>query len=107
MNPPEIDPRDAHALLEQGDALFVDIRDPASFAAGHLRGAVHLTQANVEPFLADTAPEKPLVIYCYHGNSSQGAADWLAEQGFSDVVSLDGGYEVLRQRFPELLEEMA
>ncbi len=47
------------------------------------------------------------MIYCYHGNSSQGAADWLSEQGFSDVVSLDGGYEVLRQRFPELLEEMA
>ena len=102
-----ISPDEGKTRFEQGDALFVDIRDPASFAAGHLRGAVHLTQANVEPFLANTAPEKPLVIYCYHGNSSQGAADWLSEQGFNDVVSLDGGYEVLRQRFPELLEEMA
>ena len=96
-----ISPDEGKTRFEQGDALFVDIRDPASFAAGHLRGAVHLTQANVEPFLADTAAEKPLVIYCYHGNSSQGAADWLSEQGFNDVVSLDGGYEVLRQRFPD------
>ena len=69
--------------------------------------AIYAAPSTVEPFLADTAAEKPLVIYCYHGNSSQGAADWLSEQGFSDVVSLDGGYEVLRQRFPELLEEMA
>ncbi len=102
-----ISPAEGKQRFEQGDALFVDIRDPASFAAGHLRGAVHLTQSNVEPFLTTTAPEQPLVIYCYHGNSSQGAADWLSEQGFRDVVSLDGGYEGLRQQYPELLEEMA
>ena len=105
--PERISPAEGKARFDDGNALFVDIRDPASFAAGHLRGAIHLSNANVDQFLADTGRERPLVIYCYHGNSSQGAADWLSEQGFSDVVSLDGGYEVLRQRFPELLEEMA
>ncbi|MCG8394148.1 MAG: thiosulfate sulfurtransferase GlpE [Pseudomonadales bacterium] len=102
-----ISPDEGKARFDQGDTLFVDIRDPASFAAGHLRGAVHLTQANVDLFLANTSREHPLVIYCYHGNSSQGAADWLDEQGFADVVSLDGGYEVFRQQFPDTLEEMA
>ena len=102
-----ISPTDGKALFEQGDALFIDIRDPASFAAGHLRGAVHLSQANVDLFLANTAPDHALVVYCYHGNSSQNAADWLGEQGFSEVVSLDGGYDVFRQQFPECLEEMA
>lgn len=102
-----ISPQQGKEQFDQGDALFVDIRDPASFAAGHLQGAVHLTQANVAQFLADTARDTALVIYCYHGNSSQGAADWLGEQGFAQVVSLDGGYEVFRQQFPECLEEMA
>ncbi|EKF75738.1 rhodanese domain-containing protein [Alcanivorax hongdengensis A-11-3] len=102
-----ISPQQGKAAFDEGDALFVDIRDPASYAAGHLRGALHLTQANVEPFLADTARERPLVIYCYHGNSSQGAADWLTEQGFRRVVSLDGGYEHFRTAYPECLEEMA
>ena len=102
-----ISPDEGKTRFEQGNALFVDIRDPASFAAGHLRGAVHLTQANVDQFLANTAPDHALVVYCYHGNSSQNAADWLGEQGFSDVVSLDGGYDVFRQQFPECLEEMA
>ena len=102
-----ISPTDGKTLFDQGDTLFVDIRDPASFAAGHLQGAVHLSQANVDLFLTNTAPDHSLVVYCYHGNSSQSASDWLAEQGFSNVVSLDGGYEVFRQQFPECLEEMA
>ena len=34
-----ISPTDGKTLFDQGDTLFVDIRDPASFAAGHLQGA--------------------------------------------------------------------
>ncbi|MDX1805184.1 MAG: thiosulfate sulfurtransferase GlpE [Alcanivorax sp.] len=100
-----ISPEQGKALFDDNQALFVDIRDPASFAAGHLQGAVHLTQASVEQFLSATASGQPLVVYCYHGNSSQGAADWLGEQGYTDVVSLDGGYEVFRQQFPQCLAE--
>ncbi|MEQ3636787.1 thiosulfate sulfurtransferase GlpE [Alcanivorax sp.] len=102
-----ISPTEGKALFDQGEALFVDIRDPANFAAGHLQGALHLSQANVDQFLANTAQDRALVVYCYHGNSSQSASDWLTEQGFNNVVSLDGGYDVFRQQFPECLEETA
>ena len=102
-----ISPEQGKQRFDSGIDVFVDIRDPASFAAGHLRQAAHLTQQNVDQFLATTDREQPLVIYCYHGNSSQNAADWLSEQGFSEVVSLDGGYDLFRQHYPECLEEMA
>ncbi|MQX53167.1 thiosulfate sulfurtransferase GlpE [Alcanivorax sediminis] len=101
--PERISPQEGKARFDEGQALFVDIRDPHSFASGHLRGAVHLTNANVDQFFADTDKTRPLVIYCYHGNSSQGAADWLTEQGFQ-AVSLDGGFEVFKLQFPETLE---
>ena len=36
--------------------------------------------------------EKPLIVVCYHGNSSQGAAEFFASQGCREVYSLDGGF---------------
>ncbi|MCK0153228.1 thiosulfate sulfurtransferase GlpE [Alcanivorax sp. S6407] len=101
--PERISPVEAKARLDAGDALFVDVRDPHSFAAGHLRGAAHLSNANLDQFLADTDPTRPLVVYCYHGHSSQGAADFLMEKGYQ-AVSMDGGYEVFKLQFPETLE---
>ena len=79
----------------------------ASRATGYIPASIHLNNENADAFLQNADKALPLVIYCYHGNSSQNAADWLGEQGFSNVVSLDGGYDVFRQQFPECLEEMA
>ncbi len=101
MNPPEIDPRDAHALLEQGDALFVDIRDPASHASARIRDAQPLSQANVEDFLASTDRHRTLVVYCYHGRSSLDATAFLQSEGFEGAISLSGGFEHWRQIYPD------
>jgi thiosulfate sulfurtransferase len=40
-------------------------------------------------------------VVCYRGNSSQSAAAYLASQGFSEVYSLDGGFELWRSLYPE------
>ena len=45
-----------------------------------------------DEFLATADREKPLIVYCYHGHSSQGAADYFSEQGFAEVYSIDGGF---------------
>ncbi len=67
-------------------------------------GSVLLNQNNRQDFLAATGRQQSLVVYCYHGHSSQGASDYLTEQGFSTVVSLDGGFEYWRQAHPEHVE---
>lgn len=72
---------------------IVDIRDDESYAAGHIKGAVHLHNANIQDFIAQADLDAPLLVCCYHGHMSQSAAAYLAEQGFSDAYSLDGGYE--------------
>ena len=93
----EITVEEAGRLLEAGKAFFVDVRDPASFEAAHVPGALPLNDTNVEAFVAKTDKSKPVVVYCYHGHTSQGAAAYLKDQGFQEVYSVIGGFERWRQ----------
>jgi thiosulfate sulfurtransferase len=79
----------------------VDIRDPQSFALGHISGSHHLDNHSLADFIAKADLDKPLIVSCYHGNSSQGAAAYLAHQGFAEVYSLDGGFELWRSLYPD------
>jgi len=87
-----IDPQGYKQLLTTKEVTLLDIRDPQSFAQGHIDNALHIEQINVESFVEEQPKEKPLVICCYHGISSQSAAAYFAEKGFTEVYSLDGGY---------------
>ena len=95
-----IAPEQAQTLREQG-AVVVDIRDPQSFANGHISGALHLDNHNLADFIARADFDQPLIVACYHGNSSQSAAAYLAHQGFAEVYSLDGGFEPWHSRYPD------
>lgn len=94
-----IPPQEAQTLREQGAAV-VDIRDPQSFANGHISGSLLLDNHSLPDFIAKADFDKPLIVSCYHGNSSQNAAAYLAHQGFSEVYSLDGGFELWHSQYP-------
>lgn len=97
----EIDVQKVKEMMEEETGTIADIRDPASYQASHIPNAVHLTDDNVQQFLSDTDKEKPLVVYCYHGISSQGAAAYFAGQGFKEVYSMTGGFEGWATVFPD------
>ena len=88
-----IDVTVAQALLEQGEAHMVDIRDPQSFALAHATSAFHLTNDTIVDFMNSVEFDQPVMVMCYHGISSQGAAQYLVNQGFEQVYSVDGGFE--------------
>jgi len=90
---------EAKALIDQGEVTLADVRDGGAFSAGNILNAVHITQENVDAFLSNVNKEHPLIVYCYHGNSSKGAADYFASQGFNDVFSMDGGFEAWRLKY--------
>lgn len=92
-----IDVSEAAAMMADKDAQPVDIRDPDSFRAGHIPGAAHLDNQSLESFLASADRQRPLIVCCYHGNSSRGAAQFLAGQGFEQCYSLDGGFSAWQQ----------
>ena len=95
-----IPPDKAQALREQG-AVIVDVRDPATFAALHISGSTHLDNHSIADFIRAADLDAPTVVVCYHGNSSQSAAAYLISQGFSDVYSLDGGFECGARPIPQ------
>src|SRR5512142_438657 len=98
MDPiPQIQIHEAKKQLDERSCLFVDVRDPESFRAAHIPGAVRLHDGNLQEFVRDTDKQKPVIVYCYHGNSSLGAAAYLRENGFKDVTSMSGGFEAWRQ----------
>jgi thiosulfate sulfurtransferase len=97
----QIDVHKVKIIEDNDSATIVDIRDPASYQAGHIPNAIHLSDNTVEKFISDTDKNKPLVVYCYHGISSQGAAAYFSEQGFKEVSSMIGGFEAWRIAFSD------
>jgi thiosulfate sulfurtransferase len=83
---------DARQLLADQTVTVLDIRDPVSFSDGHIDKALHAESIDMNKFLAEEDKNKPLLVYCYHGISSQSAAAFLIEKGFTQVYSLEGGY---------------
>ena len=89
---------EATFLLESDGVTIVDIRDRQSFEIDHMQDAQHITGNNAKDFINKTNKDQPLLVYCYHGNSSQVAAEYFSENGFNQVYSLDGGFDVWRDK---------
>jgi rhodanese-related sulfurtransferase len=89
----------ADALLQRSDVQVLDVRDAESYLRGHIDGAQNVSTRNLGDFIGGNK-DAPVLIYCYHGNSSQEYAKILVQFGFSNVSSLDGGYDAWRNRPP-------
>jgi sulfur-carrier protein adenylyltransferase/sulfurtransferase len=88
----EVDPAEAESRL--GDATFLDVRELDEFEQGTLPGAVFIPRGHLESQVEGKLPQKdkPVVVYCAAGNRSAFAAETLGELGYSDVVSMAGGF---------------
>lgn len=93
-----------HAVMADKSHVVVDIRDANSFASGRIAEAIHLTNESMADFLREVDLDAPVVVCCYHGISSQQAAQFLISQDFTDVYSLDGGFTQWQTQFPDNIE---
>ena len=92
---------DAYKMIINGSVNIVDIRDEDSFKAGHMCEALHMDNSVVQSFIDDADTAIPLIVCCYHGNMSQSAGAYLAEKGFDEVYSLDGGFAEWAAKYPD------
>ena len=76
-------------------ATVFDVRSPSHYRTGHLPGAAHLDQDRVPLWIRKLDKQAPVLIYCYHGNSSKEYAQTFIDFRFTRVFSVDGGYEAL------------
>jgi rhodanese-related sulfurtransferase len=79
--------------------VLVDVREDNEWAAGHAAGAVHLGKGIIERDIEAKVPDKHtrLVLYCGGGYRSALAADNLQKMGYTDAISLDGGWKAWQQ----------
>jgi thiosulfate sulfurtransferase len=91
---------DAKLLFEARKTHLLDIRDEHTFEAAHIAGAQRIDNSNIAAFIEAADKNEPLIVVCYHGISSQHAAQFLAAQGFVEVYSLSGGFEDWQRTFP-------
>ncbi|MFV0467393.1 MAG: rhodanese-like domain-containing protein [Dysgonomonas sp.] len=80
-------------VVDVDNVLFCDVRSEADYSESHDSRAINLTQGYLPLFISEMPKNKPVVVICYHGNSSQSVAQYLTVHGFEDVYSVDGGYE--------------
>jgi rhodanese-related sulfurtransferase len=86
-------------LADGGKPLLIDTREDNEWAAGHAAGAVHLSKGIIERDIEGKAPDKTttMVLYCGGGFRSALAADVLQKMGYSNVISLDGGWRAWQE----------
>ncbi|MDB1122683.1 thiosulfate sulfurtransferase GlpE [Vibrio algarum] len=82
----------AKGLISDRNAVLVDIRDAGSFSVSHAETARHLTNDTIVSLMEEVEFDHPILVMCYHGVSSQGAAEYLVNQGYEEVYSVDGGF---------------
>jgi rhodanese-related sulfurtransferase len=92
---------DVRARQVAGEAFtLVDVREESEYAAGRLPGAVHIGKGVIERDIETKVPDPktPLVLYCGGGFRSALAADVLQKMGYTNVVSMDGGWRVWNEQ---------
>ncbi len=80
--------------------LLVDVREESEFAKDHLPGAIHLGRGIIERDIEARVPElnAEMILYCGGGFRSALAADNLQKMGYTNVISMDGGIRVWRDK---------
>lgn len=92
----EIDVVGYQLLVDSGvPFVLVDVREESEWDAGRADGAIHLSKGIIERDIESRIPDKSakVVLYCGGGFRSALAADNLLKMGYSDPVSLDGGWK--------------
>ncbi len=85
---------DQYQKMPREEHLLIDVREDHEWAAGHAAGAIHLSKGIIERDIESKAPDKSteMVLYCGGGFRSALAADALRKMGYTNVISLDGGW---------------
>lgn len=91
----EVGIADVQRMQAAGERFrLIDVREQDEWARGHLPGAEHLgkgiIERDVEAVIPD--PTTTIVLYCGGGYRSALAADALRQMGYTNVLSMDGGW---------------
>jgi molybdopterin/thiamine biosynthesis adenylyltransferase/rhodanese-related sulfurtransferase len=90
----EVDTAGAAEAIGKPGTVVLDVREADEYEQGALPGAVHIPRGFLESQVEGkiTNHDAPVVVYCAGGVRSAFAAETLQQLGYTDVVSMDGGF---------------
>ena len=95
---------DVKAKLDRKENFhLVDVREESEWAKDHLPSAVHMGRGVIERDIEKEIPQldAPIILYCGGGYRSALSAENLQKMGYTNVLSMDGGIRVWREKgFP-------
>jgi hydroxyacylglutathione hydrolase len=83
------------ALLE--GAISLDVREQREFDSGHIEDAIHIPLGTLEQRLGDLPQDRPILVYCGHGERSATGLSILERAGLGPLLNLDGGFGAWRE----------
>ncbi len=83
------------AIDKKEKAVFLDVRDPNEFGAGHLPGAVNVSRGTLEINIWNKVPDQNAKIYVYCKTSARSAfaAKTLNDLGYKNAVLMNAPFE--------------
>ena len=91
----ELSIEESAALIQHHPAtIIIDVRERHEYEQGHIPHAIHLSKGMIEIKIVPTVPDntQTLLLYCGGGYRSALAADNLQKMGYSNVISMNGGF---------------
>jgi rhodanese-related sulfurtransferase len=86
--------------LDRGEKFhLIDVREESEWNDGHLPGAIHLGKGIIERDIEQKIPDPTaeIILYCGGGFRSALVADNLQKMGYTNVISMDGGFRGWKQ----------
>jgi thioredoxin len=95
-----VSPDEFEKAIQQKNVQILDTRTAGEFQSGHISGALQADWTDEKQFIDRTShldKNRPVYVYCLSGARSSDAAEYLREQGFKEVVNMQGGISAWRR----------
>lgn len=86
---------DLKEMMKQG-AMIVDVRTPAEYQGGHIKGSVNIPLQVLDKNITKLKKDKPVITCCASGMRSGSAKSMLKAKGFD--VHNGGGWNSLQNK---------
>ncbi|MCI4334921.1 MAG: sulfurtransferase [Thermoplasmata archaeon] len=85
-------------LRTPGAPLLLDVREDVERETARIEPSVHIPMADVPLRKTELPTDRAIVVYCHHGGRSQMVAAYLEQEGFTEVINLQGGIDAWAQQ---------
>lgn len=91
----QLSPKEIKAHIEQSESkpVLLDVREPHELAICAIEGAINIPLGHIPARYDELDPQLEYVLICHHGMRSMRAGMFLREQGFEQLINMDGGID--------------